>query len=173
MSADPRHVPDNRPQLAALTGAAGTRHGGAMTTSPIATAPVLPALPVRRDPWLALWRGWRQRCPACGDGALYRKFLKVEPVCGVCGLELHHHRADDAPPYFTMLITGHIIIGLLLVVETHYHPELWVHLSLWGPATLLLSLFLLPRIKGALIGLQWAMRMHGFGSAPDPSLPEV
>ena len=117
-------------------------------------------------------RGWRQRCPACGDGALYGKYLKVEPACAACGQELHHHRADDAPPYFTMLIVGHIIIGTLLAVERHYHPELWVHLALWGPATLLLSLWLLPRIKGTLIGLQWALRMHGFGAEPDPAIPE-
>ena len=72
-----------------------------------------------------------------------------------------------------MLIVGHVIIGLLLAVETRYHPALWVHALLWGPATLLLSLWLLPRIKGALIGLQWALRMHGFGSAPDPALPGI
>ena len=126
-----------------------------------------------RSSWRALGRGWQQRCPACGDGALYGKYLKVEPACSVCGQQLHHHRADDAPPYFTMLIVGHVIIGLLLAVETRYHPALWVHALLWGPATLLLSLWLLPRIKGALIGLQWAQRMHGFGSAPDPALPGI
>ena len=126
-----------------------------------------------RSAWTALLRGWSQRCPACGKGALYGKYLKVNDACATCGQELHHHRADDAPPYFTMLIVGHVIVGLVLAVEVRYHPDLWVHAMLWGPATLLLSLWLLPRIKGALIGLQWAMRMHGFGSAPDPSLPET
>jgi uncharacterized protein (DUF983 family) len=126
-----------------------------------------------RSIWPAFLRGWRQRCPACGEGALYGKFLKVVDSCAHCGQALHHHRADDAPPYFTMLITGHIIVGLVLHVEMTYHPELWVHMVLWGPATLLLSLFLLPRIKGALIGVQWAARMHGFGDGPDPALPEA
>jgi len=69
---------------------------------------------------------------------MYGKYLKVEPHCAACGQELHHHRADDAPPYFTMLITGHVIVGLVLAVETRFHPDLWVHLALWGPATLLL-----------------------------------
>ena len=127
---------------------------------------------IHRDVWLALRRGWRQRCPACGNGALYGAYLKVEPVCAVCGQQLHHHRADDAPPYFTMLIVAHVVVGLALTVERQYHPEMWVHMLLWLPSTIGLSLWLLPRIKGALISLQWALCMHGFGTAPDPALPE-
>lgn len=118
-------------------------------------------------------RGWRQRCPACGEGAIYGKYLKVNDKCPKCGLELSHHRADDAPPYFTMTIVGHVVVGLVLIVERKYHPEMWVHVALWGPLTLLMSLWLLPRVKGALIGLQWAMRMHGFGTHPDPAEPEA
>ena len=141
-----------------------------MTQSPVSdTHAALPPRPM----WPAMLRGAQQRCPACGEGALYGKYLKVSDTCAHCGTALHHHRADDAPPYFTMLIVGHIVIGLVLHVEMTYHPDYWVHLVLWGPATLLLSLWLLPRIKGALIGIQWAGRMHGFGSAPDPAAPEV
>lgn len=111
----------------------------------------------------AFWRGWRQKCPACGDGRLFGRYLKVEHACSRCGTELYHQRADDAPPYFTMFIVGHIVIAGLLFVERHYHPETWVHMALWLPMTVFLSLWLLPRIKGSLIGLQWAWRMHGFG----------
>lgn len=128
--------------------------------------------PNHRDVWQALRRGWQQSCPACGEGALYGRYLKVEPICAVCGQALHHHRADDAPPYFTMLIVAHVVVGLLLAVETRFHPDLWVHAVVWAPMTVLLSLWLLPRIKGALIGQQWALGMHGFGLGPDPSLPE-
>lgn len=95
---------------------------------------------------------------------MFGKFLKVEHACAACGTELHHQRADDAPPYFTMFIVGHVVIGGLLIVEKKYHPDVWVHLALWLPLTMALSLWLLPRIKGALIGLQWAWRMHGFGT---------
>ena len=71
----------------------------------------------------SLWRGWRQLCPACGQGRLYWRYLKVVDACPVCGEELHHHRADDAPPYFTIVIVGHIIVGGMLIVETAYHPQ--------------------------------------------------
>jgi uncharacterized protein (DUF983 family) len=116
-----------------------------------------------RPVWPALLRGWRQVCPSCGEGRLYGRYLKVADTCAGCGTELHHQRADDAPPYFTMFIVAHVVVAGILLLEKRYHPETWVHLALWLPLTLGLSLWLLPRIKGAFIGQQWALRMHGFG----------
>ncbi|WP_374305324.1 DUF983 domain-containing protein [Ferrovibrio sp.] len=114
----------------------------------------------------AMWRGWRCRCPACGQGRMFGRYLKVNDTCPSCGLELAGHRADDAPPYFTILIVGHIIVPLMLLLEQNVQPPQWVHMALWLPLTLLLCLWLLPHIKGTLIGLQWSRRMHGFGSEP-------
>src|SRR6476659_720401 len=91
----------------------------------------------------SLLRGARLTCPACGEA-------------------LHHHRADDAPPYFTIVIVGHIVVGLVLAVEMAYRPPIWVHEAIWLPLTVLLALLLLPVIKGALVGLPWALLMHGF-----------
>ncbi|WP_341703004.1 DUF983 domain-containing protein [Ferrovibrio sp.] len=115
----------------------------------------------------AMRRGWRGRCPQCGQGRIFGRYLKVNGHCPTCGLELAGHRADDAPPYFTILIVGHIIVPLMLMLEQHVQPPEWVHMVLWLPLTLGLSLWLLPHIKGCLIGLQWAKRMHGFGGEPD------
>jgi uncharacterized protein (DUF983 family) len=117
-----------------------------------------------RNIWQAMTRGWRQKCPSCGDGRLYGKYLKVNDECPTCGTELHHHRADDAPPYFVMTITAHIVVGGILILERLYAPPTWVQLSIWLPMLVLLSLWLLPRVKGALIGYQWALKMHGFGN---------
>lgn len=116
-----------------------------------------------RDAWVSLKRGWKQKCPSCNKGALYKSYLKVNDACPSCGEELHHQRADDAPPYFTMFITGHVVIGGILAMEQAFAPPTWVHLALWLPILVLLSLWLLPRVKGALVGYQWACRMHGFG----------
>ncbi|MEM1370693.1 MAG: DUF983 domain-containing protein [Pseudomonadota bacterium] len=109
-----------------------------------------------------MWRGLRWRCPACGVGRLYSGYLKVNHSCDICHQELHHQRADDAPPYFTMFIVGHIVISGVLHVESTWAPPTWVHIALWIPITIIMSLAILPSIKGALIGLQWANRMHGF-----------
>jgi len=121
---------------------------------------------VERPTGQAMLRGWRKRCPQCGTGALYGRYLKVNDHCSSCSLELAGHRADDAPPYFTILIVAHIVVPGMLMLEQHMQPPEWVHMVLWLPLTVLLSLWLLPQIKGALIGLQWARRMHGFGSEP-------
>ena len=121
---------------------------------------------LERDMLLAMRRGWSCRCPRCGDAPLYGRYLKVEPRCAHCGLALEGHRADDAPPYFTIFIVAHIIVPLMLMLEQNFHPPEWLHMVLWLPLTLLLSLWLLPRVKGCLIGLQFARRMHGFGSEP-------
>ncbi|MBO0741435.1 MAG: DUF983 domain-containing protein, partial [Hyphomicrobiaceae bacterium] len=112
------------------------------------------------------------RCPNCGRGRMFRAFLKVADRCAVCDEALHHHRADDAPAYFTMLIVGHFIVGGALALERGLSPPMWVQLAIWLPLTLVGCLFLLPRVKGALVALQWALYMHGFDPTRvrDPSL---
>lgn len=117
-----------------------------------------------REPWPAVFSGLRSRCPACGKGSLFRKFLKVADRCPACGEDLHHHRADDMPAYIVISIVGHIVVPLALALETAFRPDYAIHLLLWVPLTLGLSLALLPPVKGAVVGLQWALRMHGFDS---------
>jgi uncharacterized protein (DUF983 family) len=124
-----------------------------------------------RDVWGAMLRGWRGRCPNCGQGSLFRAFLKVADHCPVCHEAFHHQRADDAPAYFVILIVGHVVVPMVVAVETAFAPPYWVHLSLWIPLTLGLSLVLLQPIKGAIIALQWAWRMHGFSPDDAEALP--
>ncbi|HWJ74711.1 MAG TPA: DUF983 domain-containing protein [Kaistia sp.] len=115
-----------------------------------------------RSPWNAMARGFRCRCPACGKGRAFNGYLTVVDRCEACGEDLSHQRADDAPPYFTIMAVGHIVVPLVLIVETTFHPSNFVHLAIWLPLTLILTLALLRPIKGAVVGLQWALYMHGF-----------
>ena len=116
-----------------------------------------------RDWRAALKTGFRMRCPACGEGHMFHGFLKVSDCCPTCGEELHHHRADDAPPYFTILVVAHVIGALMLFVEEHNDAlDVRIHMVVWPVLTLLLVFWFLPRFKGALIAYQWALRMHGF-----------
>lgn len=112
-------------------------------------------------------RGWRRCCPNCGGGPLFAGYLKVRRSCASCGEELFHHRADDMPAWATILIVGKTVVLAMLTVETTWSPPAWMHWAAWPTVALLLTLLLLPRIKGAIVGMQWAMQMHGFGEAQD------
>ena len=108
-------------------------------------------------------RGWRRRCPKCGAGTMMSGYLTVRSSCPVCGEALHHQRADDGPAYLTILIVGHLVAPFLLYAFVKWRPDPLVLASLFTVATVALSLFLLPRLKGAMVAFQWAKRMHGFG----------
>jgi uncharacterized protein (DUF983 family) len=124
--------------------------------------------------WQAIGRGLACRCPNCGKGKLFRAYLKVNETCPVCGEELFHHRADDLPPYLSIVIVGHVLIFAMLEIEMKFQDvnPLW-YMATLVPLAVALPLLLLPSIKGAVVGLQWANRMHGFDpSQRDPALPE-
>jgi uncharacterized protein (DUF983 family) len=116
----------------------------------------------KRDVWTSLKRGFRGRCPRCGEGKLFRAFLKVDDHCSACGLDFTPHRADDLPAYLVIVIVGHILVPLILLIETNYSPPVALQLAIYLPLTLFASLALLQPVKGAVVGMQWALRMHGF-----------
>lgn len=120
-----------------------------------------------RETSTAMKRGFFGRCPHCGEGKMFRAFLKVADNCPRCGEDLSHQRADDAPAYFVISIVGHIVVLAALAVETTYMPPLWLHAAMWIPLTLGMALALLQPVKGGIVGWQWAMRMHGFGNPHD------
>ena len=113
----------------------------------------------------ATWRGFRMRCPHCGQGTLFGRFLKVAGHCPKCDEELFHHCADDFPAYLVIAALGHVIVPAILVVETAYAPALWLQLLIWLPVTTLSALALLQPSKGAIVGLQWQLGMHGFDTS--------
>ncbi|WP_239520752.1 DUF983 domain-containing protein [Pseudooceanicola aestuarii] len=119
--------------------------------------------PAERDLKAALIKGWRRKCPNCGSGPLMKDYLKVRDACPVCHEELHHHRADDGPAYLTILIVGHLMAPALLTVFTIWQPDPMLLFTAFAIGTVGLSLYLLPRLKGALVAFQWARLMHGFG----------
>lgn len=125
-----------------------------------------PVVRTKLIPAMAL--GFVCRCPHCGEGRLFGRFLKARPECESCGIKLDGHRADDFPPYLVIFIVGHIVGYLILTFEMGYDVPLWVSVTLWPGLTLGLALALLQPVKGAVIGLQYAMRMHGFDTPPPP-----
>lgn len=105
-------------------------------------------------------RGFRGRCPECGQGPLLRAYLKVDSPCKVCGHDNAQYPSDDAPPYFTILIVGHLVVAPALCFSFIWTwPVGWV-LAATLPAVMGATLLLLPRVKGAVIGAHWAIRRN-------------
>ncbi len=115
----------------------------------------------------AILRGMCSRCPNCGRGKLFRAFLKPVDNCAACGEEIFHHRSDDLPPYLVILVLGHVVVGGYMIADTLYHLPMWATLSIWAPITVVTALAVIQPIKGGVIGLQWALRMHGFSGHDD------
>jgi len=120
------------------------------------------AAPDKRNAFAAMRRGLRGRCPRCGEGKLFRAFLKTRDHCAACGQDFTAHRADDLPAYLVIVIVGHIIVPMILWIETDYAPPVLLQLAIYLPVTLVAALLLIQPVKGAVVGLQWAFRMHGF-----------
>lgn len=115
----------------------------------------------------SIMRGISCRCPACGSGRLFKAWLKPVDQCAACGEDLHHQRSDDLPPYISIMILGHVAVGGFMMTDLVLMVPMWVHFAIWVPITILVALLTIQPIKGGVIGLQWALRMHGFGSEPD------
>lgn len=108
-----------------------------------------------------LWRGFRKVCPRCGNTHLFKSFLRIPESCSSCQMDLGSIRADDFPPYLTMVIVGHIVVPLLLLTEKTLHPTITQQLMVWLPVTGVLTLWFLPRVKGAIIGLMIHLGLRG------------
>lgn len=115
--------------------------------------------------WPTLWKGWRRKCPRCGNGELLKGYLKVRDTCPVCRQELHHHRADDGPAYLTILIVGHLMAPSLHITFVTWRPEPLILFTIFAVGCVGLSLYLLPRLKGMIVAFQYARGMNGFGKS--------
>lgn len=118
----------------------------------------------QRPLWPSLRRGFRRKCPNCGAGPMMKSYLQVRDTCTVCREDLSHQRADDGPAYLTILVVGHILAPIMHVGFTRFRPEPLVFATILTVGAVGLSLYLLPRLKGAIVAFQWARLMHGFGA---------
>lgn len=106
-------------------------------------------------------RGFRRVCPKCGEGRLFQGYLKPLPACPACGVDTGRIYTADIAPYFTILIVGHLVVPGLLLSEQLAHPALWIQVLIWPTLALAMTLWFLPRVKGCIMGLMWALGMRG------------
>lgn len=107
-----------------------------------------------------LLRGLRRLCPSCGGGKMFRGYLTPHSSCQQCGLNFEACRSDDAPAYFTVALVGHLILPAILWIELRYNLSVFAHFILWLPLTIVLTIALLPFIKGAVMAIIWRTRQN-------------
>lgn len=110
----------------------------------------------------ALTRGAKGSCPACGEAALFGRFLKPVAHCAACGQNWTLHSADDLPAYLVVLILGHMLVPFVVAANLRFDISTGVQMALWPGLALILAMLMIQPAKGAVIALQWARRMHGF-----------
>ena len=126
--------------------------------------------------WQAAKRGMLCKCPRCGEGKLFRKWLKSVDSCAACGQDWSYHRADDFPAYISMLVTGHLLAPLMIALSVDYDLSPLTILALIVPLSIVMMLAILQPAKGAVIATQWWHGLHGFKSErlpePEPAFPK-
>lgn len=129
-----------------------------------------PATPATNAPiGVAMARGVKARCPVCGNGPLFRGYLRVVDGCGSCQTPLGRIRADDAPPYFTIFIAGHLLLPFVFLIERAWQPPMWVHMAIWLPLFTLVCTLLLRPVKGATVA--WMLRLGMTGDEQGAPVP--
>lgn len=110
----------------------------------------------------AVLRGVRCTCPRCGEGHLFRKWLKPVDFCVNCAVDFTHQRADDLPAYLAILITGHLLAPLMIAMSKDFDLSVMTILAILIPLSVVMMLTMLQPAKGAVIATQWWFGMHGF-----------
>ena len=121
----------------------------------------------RPDIWTAIKRGLAQRCPICGEGKLFRSYLKLSENCTCCGAKLSELRADDGPAWLTILIVGHLIVPFFIVTVRSGAPD-WVYYTVLFPLTIAMTLALLPFSKGFFVALLYSFDVKTGVPTPRP-----
>ncbi len=109
-----------------------------------------------------LWRGTLCRCPRCGKGRLFRRWLKPVEACEACALDISGQRADDLPAYIGIFVTGHLLAPVIIALVTGFALSAWTLLAIVIPVAIVMLIGLLQPSKGAVIAVQWWNGMHGF-----------
>lgn len=125
------------------------------------------APPEHRSIPLSMWRGFLCRCPNCGEGKLFSGYLTVAPACGTCGEDFSGEEAHDFPPYITVFIVAHVIGTFIMFAEVAFDWSMLTHILVWSAVTVVLCFAMMKPVKGLVVGLQWALRMAGFGDERD------
>jgi uncharacterized protein (DUF983 family) len=110
---------------------------------------------------LAMRRGFLGRCPNCGRTPLFQGYLKQVECCPACGADFSSIRADDAAPWLTLIVVGHLFLPLIFFVNLEAVLPFWVGVTSWAAFFCGVALVFLPRAQGLFIGILWVTQASG------------
>jgi uncharacterized protein (DUF983 family) len=146
------------------SGAQGCRRDKARSLKP-AAAPYICVVSERTEISLkiAARRALIGRCPCCGQGKLMRSYLKQVENCAECGESFGHIRADDAAPWLTIILVGHIFLPFAFLVNLDWMPT-WAAMLTLAACFAGIALMILPRAKALFIAILWQTHAPGYKS---------
>lgn len=110
----------------------------------------------------AVLNGCKGKCPACGTGKMFYRYIKVHELCPSCKTPLDVHNVDDAPTWITLVVVLHIVAPFVMMSTIDWNWSIWLGWIVWPAVTTILCLICLPIAKGGMIGYQWAHKLAGF-----------
>ncbi len=108
--------------------------------------------------WPVIIKGLLERCPRCGEGKMFYRYLKQVEHCEICNERLGAIRADDGPAWLTILIVGHLLAPFIIAFSFNTIWPNWLSISIWSVLVVVLAMIILPRAKGIFIGILWKLR---------------
>ncbi len=109
----------------------------------------------------AFGRALRLRCPNCGRGNILHSYLKPVAACENCGEPYGHIRSDDAASWLTILVVGHILVPIMVAVESADRFPQGFSMAFWPIAAAVLTAFVLPRAKALIMSIIWFEKAPG------------
>jgi uncharacterized protein (DUF983 family) len=118
-----------------------------------------------RDKWMWIYRtGLHGLCPRCGEGRMFRRWLKVQERCPQCGLDYDFAAPDDGPAFFSLCFIAFPLLFLVVWFEVALNPPWWMHLIVSVPLMIIPCLAALQPIKGWLVASQYVNRAQEAGT---------
>jgi uncharacterized protein (DUF983 family) len=90
-------------------------------------------------------------CPRCASISIFKYYIKLLVICPRCGYEINTQIIGDGAAWFAMLLTSIIVSIGALILEVNFQPKLWVHVIIWFPVIVALSVIILRPCKALLL----------------------
>ena len=116
-------------------------------------------------------RGMRRRCPVCGQGRLFRQWVRMVPSCPRCGLVFGRIPGHWLGSWFLNICVVQTAVVLILIIgvaATWPEPPMWTIGSAVALAAVIVPLYFFPFSRTIWTAIDLAMRPLEFDDGVPP-----